>query len=228
MTVSKSRSAKAFVLGATGLVGREIVDSLLKVEHVSSVTAFVRRPGKLKNTEPTDHKLREFVVDFHALSQPPTNWFDSLLPGDHAILFSALGTTLKQAGSKSQQYLVDFTYQLETAKEFSRVTALKKASSTLVLISASGANSDSLFFYPRIKGQLEKEILSLNLSQTRIIRPSLLLGERETKRLGESLAESVFHFIQKIGINLPKSIKPIHARDVAAQAIQLAFEEQHS
>ena len=220
------RQFKAFVLGATGLVGREVVSGLLAADRFSSVTAFVRRPGALKKIGiPESPKLIEHQVDFSELGKQPINWFQTLAPGDEAVLFSALGTTIKQAGSKEQQYLVDFTYQFEVAKEFTRVTSEQKLTSHYVLVSASGANSKSLLFYLRIKGQLEEAVHELELSQIVILRPSLLLGKRETKRLGESTAERFFELIQKMGVSLPPSIRPIHAKDVAKQALRAVTED---
>ena len=72
------------------------------------------------------------------------------------VLFSALGTTKKDAGSKDSQYKVDFTYQFNVAK-----IAAKNRVKHLVLVSSVGANSKSLFFYPKIKGQLEDEVKKL-------------------------------------------------------------------
>lgn len=225
MSTSATHHVRAFVLGSTGLVGREIVRGLTQQEAISSVTAFVRRANALTQIGiPRHSKLNERLINFDDLSRPPVNWFDSILPEEHVVLFSALGTTIKQAGSKDQQRLVDYTYQLEVAKEFSRVATGKEAVSKLVLISAAGANSNSPLFYPRIKGQLEEAVRNLKLSRVEILRPSLLIGKRETVRLGESMAEQAFHFIQKLGVSLPKSMTPIHATDVAKQAIEAALE----
>lgn len=94
---------KALVIGATGAVGRDLVDQLLKDDAFGSVVAFVRRPLAVENPKLTVH-----VIDF----DHPEQW-RQLLQGD--VLFSCLGTTIKAAGSQEAQWKVDYTYQYEAA-----------------------------------------------------------------------------------------------------------------
>jgi uncharacterized protein YbjT (DUF2867 family) len=216
---------KAFVLGASGLVGREIVKELLTEARIARVTAFVRKPGALAAIGiASDPKLVERCVNFEDLLREETNWFQGLENCEHSILFSSLGTTIKQAGTKDQQKLIDFTYQLKTAEDYKRATATTGTSATYVLISAIGASKSSPFFYSKIKGELEEAIMQLGFQKTHILRPSLLLGKREQRRFGESVATSVFAFIKRIGIRLPKTAEPIQAKDVAKSAIRSAIE----
>jgi uncharacterized protein YbjT (DUF2867 family) len=216
---------KAFVIGATGLVGREIVKALLTEKRVDQVTAFVRKPGALAALGITsDLKLSERSVNFEDLIRGKTNWFQDLENCEHAVLFSALGTTIKQAGTKDQQKLIDLTYQLKSAEQYKSATATTGTSATYVLISAIGASKASPFFYSKIKGELEEAVMQLGFQKTHILRPSLLLGKREQGRFGESAAASVFEFIKKIGLSLPKAVEPIHAKDVAKSAIRSALE----
>src|SRR6476661_890777 len=94
----------ALVLGASGLVGSSLTKLLLADDRFSEVRTFVRRKTGIENP-----KLLESAVDFDHLD----GW-RHLLKGD--MLFSALGTTLKQAGNKAAQYKVDYTYQFNVAK----------------------------------------------------------------------------------------------------------------
>lgn len=91
---------KAIVIGATGATGREIVNLLLKDSNFSNVSCFVRTPPNIKHEKLTIHK-----INFSKISE-----YKNLIAAD--VIFSALGTTVKNAGSKKQQYLVDYTYQL--------------------------------------------------------------------------------------------------------------------
>ncbi len=110
---------KALVLGATGAVGKDLVEQLLKADAFERVDVFVRREVKV-----TSAKLVSHIVDF----QHPETWA-GLLTGD--VLFSCLGTTIKAAGSQEAQWKVDYTYQLEAAKA-ARANGVKK----LVLVSS--------------------------------------------------------------------------------------------
>lgn len=162
----------AIVIGATGLVGRHLTQQLLDDPRYETVRVFVRRSMGLP-----DEGLDEHIVDFDALA----DWKDSLR-GDE--LFSAMGTTLKQAGSKQAQWQVDYTYQLECAR-----AAAENGVATLLLVSSSGASAKSVVFYSKMKGQLDEAVMELPFERIGIFRPSLLLGDREKRRTGERAAE---------------------------------------
>ena len=98
------KTLHALILGATGSTGQELLKLLLEDSSFSKVSIFVRRKPSIKHQKLTIHE-----IDFSRLID-----YKRLIDGD--VLFSTFGTTLKDAGSKSQQYLVDFTYQYEFAK----------------------------------------------------------------------------------------------------------------
>ena len=89
---------KAIVLGGTGATGQELVKLLLKDSRFNKVIIFVRKNPKIKHD-----KLTTYEIDFSRLKE-----YKGLIHGD--VIFLALGTTLSQAGSKIQQYLVHITY----------------------------------------------------------------------------------------------------------------------
>ena len=186
----------ALVLGATGATGQEIVKLLLKDSTFDKVSVFVRRNIDVKN-----EKLNIHVIDFTKL-----NDYKKLINGD--ILFSALGTTLADAGSKKNQYLVDFTYQYEFAK-----IASENGVKTYSLVSSMGANKDSIFFYPKIKGELEYEINFLNFENIQIFQPPSLIRQADLMRSGERIGVKLFHTLSSFGIL--KSFKPIAVSDLA-------------
>ena len=78
----------ANVIGATGLVGTHLVHLLLNNDNFEKVRIFVRRETGINHP-----KLEQKIVDFNN----EKTW-SSELKGD--VLFSALGTTLKQAEKK--------------------------------------------------------------------------------------------------------------------------------
>ena len=135
------KSLNAIVIGATGATGQAIVAQLLEDKAFNSVSVFVRRKPNIEH-----EKLIIHQIDFSRLED-----FKDLIKGD--VLFSALGTTLKEAGNKEKQYLVDFTYQYEFAK-----IASGNGINQYSLVSSAGANENSFFFYPKIKGKLETSI----------------------------------------------------------------------
>lgn len=173
----------ALVIGATGLVGKQLVQQLLADDRFSKVIVFGRRSLGLANSE-----LEEHLIDF----DKPEDW-QHLVKGD--VFFSTLGTTLKQAGGQNQQYKVDYYYQYKFAE-----VAAQNGIPAYVLVSSSGANKDSMIFYSRMKGALEEAVKQLDFQSINIIQPGLLHGDRKEERFGEELAYKVMHFLDKVGI----------------------------
>lgn len=199
---------KAIVLGATGMVGSQLVDLLISTTEYAEIITFVRRPsGK------THPKLKEYVVNFDDIQ----SW-SQYIQGD--VLFSCMGTTLAQAKSKANQFKIDYTYQYNVAE-----IASKNEVNTYVLVSSAGANAKSSTFYMQMKGKLDEAVKSLAFKNIIILRPGQLYGDRNEKRLGEKMGLSVMFFLNKIGIF--KKYKPIHAMEVA-KAMLAAVKKQKS
>jgi uncharacterized protein YbjT (DUF2867 family) len=186
----------ALVIGATGLVGRALVQQLLEDAEYAAVHVFVRRSMALQHP-----KLTEHIIDF-AAAATWAKW----VRGD--VLFSTLGTTRSQAGSTAAQRVVDYDYQFEFAK-----TAAANGVPTLVLVSSVGADAKSLFFYPKMKGELDRDVQLLGFPHVHILRPGPLVGPREVPRGGEKLGASLIGAFNAIG--LFKQYRPIHDQEVA-------------
>lgn len=197
----------AIVIGATGLVGNHTTKLLLDDSRYSRVKIFVRRKTGISNS-----KLEEHLVDFDNLQ----NWKEKIT-GDE--LFSAMGTTIKKAGSKENQYRIDFTYQHEFAK-----AAAENGVKNYFLVSSAGANSSSGNFYLRIKGELEDKISKIPFEKILIFQPSLLVGEREESRFGEKIGFVLINFFMRI-IPPLKKYKPIRGEEVAKAMINTANDE---
>lgn len=198
-------SKTANVIGATGLVGRELVNQLLQNENVGKVRIFVRR-----EFNPKHPKMEQHIVDF----ENDASW-KPFLQGD--ILFSTMGTTLKQAGSKANQYKVDFTHQYRFAEEASRAGI-----PVYVLVSSAGANSKSMLFYSRIKGELDDAVLKLPFQKVIILRPSILAGIREKRRPMEEWAIRTMELISRF---LFRKYRPVPVMTVAKAMIRSALGE---
>ena len=199
----------AIVIGATGLVGAELVNQLLNSSEFSKVKIFVRKP-----TNKTHTKLEEYIVDFENIE----NWKENLT-GD--TLFSCIGTTLKTAGSKEKQFNIDYNYPLHTIQ-----TAMSQGVNQIVLVSSMGAKAGSYNFYLDMKGKLEEAIKALHPQSLLIFRPSILDGNRIEKRPAEYQAIKMMRFLGKLPFL--KKYAPTKIEELANKMIYNALQEKQS
>ncbi|MEO7996525.1 MAG: NAD-dependent epimerase/dehydratase family protein [Gemmatimonadaceae bacterium] len=191
----------AIVLGATGLVGSELVKVLLSTPFYSSILLLNRRPSAHSH-----EKISERIINFDA---PELEG----ISGGH--LYCALGTTLRKAGSRSRQFKIDCEYPTDIA------TRLRNQGVTsMLLVSSVGANRNANNFYLRTKGQLEKNIMGLNFECTVIARPSFLTGSRSESRSGEALATVMLSALSPLMVGALRRYRGIEASEVAARLVR--------
>lgn len=191
------KNKTAILIGATGLVGSHVLKELQDRIEIGQVLIFGRRPAGANSG-----KVREYLIDFDRIED-----YADLIRGD--VLFSCLGTTLKAAGSKETQTKVDVTYQ----DKFAKIAADNKIPA-YYLVSAPGADKKSMFFYSRIKGELEDRILKYDFDRIRFFRPSILTGSRDEERKGEKWTAWIMNNIGRY-LPLVNQYKPISGATVA-------------
>lgn len=196
---------KAIVIGATGLVGKQLVSLLVASEQYEKVTIVVR---KFQVQYAEIKKVQQLVLDdFLMLNEEDVNGYT------HA--FSCLGTTLKQAKSKQNFYNIDYGINMHFAE------LLQNKAVHYLLISAAGASTHTLFFYSRVKGQLERDVQSLSFSKISIIQPSLLIGEHSDTRFFEKWSQRIFLKTEKY-LRKQYKYKPVTAVQVAKTLVEVA------
>jgi uncharacterized protein YbjT (DUF2867 family) len=191
------------ILGATGLVGRECVRQFSESPRFARVVRLTRRPLQPFARENVETQ----ILDFDALEHSP-----DVFRVTH--LLCALGTTIGTAGSREQFRRVDLEYPLAAAR-----VALQQGTRHFLLVSALGADATSRIFYNRVKGELEDALRALTFRSLTIVRPSLLLGDREEFRLGEVVAK----FFAPLA---PRKYKPVEASSVARALVRAAEEDR--
>lgn len=194
------------LVGATGLVGRECLRLLLADNDFGRIVVVTRRPLSPDVRSP---KLETHVVDFDHLNE-----YDELFTVDAIIC--AMGTTIRQAGSRTRFRTVDYEYPLAFAR-----LGRRHGCEHFLLVSALGANPRSRYFYNRVKGDLEESLRALGFPRLTIVRPSLLLGPRAQLRLGEEVAKRVTRWL---GPLVPRAFKPVEGRAVAQTLLRAARE----
>lgn len=171
----------AILIGATGLVGGHILDLLLKNPLYTKVNVFTRRALNVHSK-----KLQEHVIDFENMD----SWKDCIFGDD---LYSAMGTTIKKAGSQNTQYRIDHTYPYQVAK-WAKMNGVKN----YALVSSAGANVNSKVFYSRMKGELDSDVTDLDFDKRVIVKPSIIEGSRTESRLGETIGLTAMHALKFI------------------------------
>jgi len=194
-----SSKKSALVLGATGLIGKELVKVLDESDQYENIKCLARRPIELESKICEEH-----IVDFNELHK----YHELFKVSD---VFCCLGTTIKKAKTKEAFRKVDYEYPEEAAK-----LAKENGAEKFLIVSSMGADPKSLFFYSRVKGDVEEALISLNLPSLHIFRPSLLLGERSEFRLGEKIAEKASGVMNKLMVGPLRPYRGIQARKVAA------------
>lgn len=189
-------SKKALIVGASGLVGMPLSLEVAKNSTYEKVTLLLRKPLAINHP-----KIEQKIIDFDNLEGLE-------LKADH--VFCCLGTTINKAGSKEAFKKVDYTYPLAIAK-----IAEKENVELFAIVTAMGANENSMIFYNKVKGATETSLAALNIPHIGIFRPSMLLGDRKERRLGEQLGKV---FMKMADFITPAKYKAIHV-DLVAKAM---------
>ena len=200
----------AVIIGATGAVGREIVNEILSGEYYNRVYILGRSSiSKL----PDDGRLEKIIIDFDNID------FDIDIL-ENADVFASLGTTIKTAGSKENQRKIDVDYTVNFAK------LCEGKVRSFNVVSALGANSKSKNFYNSLKGELEDKLKEMNLRTLRIFQPSLLISKREDKRFLEELFIKISPLFQILLKGKMKKYSPIEASLLGKVIVRFATENK--
>ena len=196
----------ALLVGATGLVGGHCLTRLVEAPEYERVRVLVRRPlGR------GHEKIDERVVDFDKLADlAPAPAVDDV--------FVCLGTTIKAAGSKEAFARVDHDYVIAAAR-LGRQGGAKR----LCVVSSVGADSASANFYLRVKGETERDLEALDFEVLEVLRPSLLVGERQERRVGEAIGIALTRVTSRLMLGPLRAYRPIEAKAVAAALVQAAL-----
>ena len=193
----------AVLIGGTGLVGRELLALLLASPWYRRVHVLLRRAVADIAAGP---KLEVHRVDFTRLPAAFPRADDA---------FIALGTTIKAAGSAAAFRGVDFDFVVGAAR-----AAQAAGATRLAVVSALGADAQSRALYNRVKGEMEAAVAALGFATTVIAQPSLLVGDRAA--LGQAVRSRegwAIRLLEPVGALLPKAVRPIPARAVAAAMV---------
>ncbi|GAA4305177.1 NAD(P)H-binding protein [Aestuariibaculum suncheonense] len=194
----------AIILGATGLVGGLVLQLLLEDDRYEKVIVFSRRSCGVKHA-----KLEEYIVDLFNLEVSSGRFKAD-------VVFCCVGTTKAKTPDQDMYTKVDYGIPVMAAQMCKRSNI-----NTFIVVSALGAHVNSSVFYSRLKGDMERDVLAQKIENTFLLQPSLIAGNREEKRLGESLAKWVMRVINPLLIGKLKKYQSIEPETIARAMVWL-------
>ena len=195
----------AIILGATGLTGGLLLKRLIADGSYTSVKLFSRKASGISSP-----KVKEFLGDVLQLED-----FKKDFTADE--VYCCVGTTTAKTKDREVYRAIDFGIPFKGA-----TLAKENKIPTFLVISSMGANAKSKIFYSRTKGEMEQAVLDQEIPNTYILRPSLILGDRNEKRFGESFGAVALKLTSTLLVGKLKKYRAIKADHIAAAMINLA------
>ena len=192
----------AIIIGASGLIGRELLSLLLEQKEFENVKIFVRKSIGIQH-----NKLTEIITDFTKLQS-----ISGSINGD--VIFCCLGSTKSKTPDLNDYRKIDHDYPLFFANE-----GIKNGLGQFHLVSALGANAKSSNFYTKMKGETEDELKQLSIPSIYIYQPSFLRGNRPENRPLEKVALFIMKLIDPLLVGNLKKYQSINAITVAKAMI---------
>jgi uncharacterized protein YbjT (DUF2867 family) len=189
---------KAILVGASGLIGSELLTIILADDSYSEVLVLARKKVKIKN-----NKLIQKVIDFNFMDE-----YAEFITGD--VIFCCLGTTLSQTPDKKLYRKIDHDYPVNLAK-----IALQNGIGQFHLVSSLGANAQSKQFYLKTKGETENDVKKVGLKSVHIYEPSVLDGLRNHPRPMEVFFVGLMNLISPLLNGKYKKYRSIKGSTVA-------------
>ena len=195
----------AIIFGSTGLIGNELFKTILLNNSYDKIKVFVRSIPEMNNP-----KVEIIKTDFNNLER-----YKDKIKGDDC--FFCIGTTKKDTPDKDEYRRIEYKIPVDVAK-------IAKANSvnSFFYISSIGANQNASSNYLKNKGQVEEELKNLNFSKLAIIRPSLLVGDRKSFRLGEIILTPIMNTLTIFAFGSLKKYKPIKIKNVVKAALYIS------
>jgi uncharacterized protein YbjT (DUF2867 family) len=194
----------AAIIGATGLIGSNLLKLLVAGDSFKTINVIVRHPFESK-----DPRVRVYIIDFSDRES-----YRRALAGNDTV-FCAVGTTRKKVKGDMDAYRkVDVDIPVNAARICS-----ESGCNRFLLVSSVGADSGSGNFYLKMKGEVEDTIRKMKIPSISVFRPSMLMGKRQEFRFGELIGKvlgGTFSFL------MPSKYKPVKASDVAKAVIAVS------
>jgi len=194
----------AIILGATGLTGNLLLEKLLEDKRYTSIKVLSRK------TVGIDHpKIKEITGNILELDT-----FEKDFLADE--VYCCIGTTAKKTPDKKLYKKIDIGIPVAAAK-----LCKKNKIDTFLVMSSLGANANSNVFYNKVKGEMEMAVLKEKVLNNYILRPSIILGDRNENRMGEDIGKVMMQSFRFLLIGKLRKYRAIEAGKIAKTMITL-------
>ena len=202
-------SFKAIIVGASGLIGSELLKCVSASDTFSEVLLINRRPLSINSS-----KIREVVINFDKLAD-----IAGEISGD--VIFSCLGTTRGKTPDAARYRKIELDYTLSIARY-----GLKNGAEQFHYVSSLGADPSSSSSYLKLKGEVENKLKELSFRILHIYQPSFLTGERRENRIAEKLMAPVMSLINPLLTGKLRKFQSISAEAVAKAMLNQSLENK--
>ena len=196
----------AIIFGSSGLIGNELFKTILLKNIYSNIKIFVRTIPEVDNP-----KVEIIKTDFRNVEKHKDK-----IKGDDC--YFCIGTTKKDTPEKSEYRRIEYDLPVNIAK-----IAKENSVNSFFYVSSIGANPKASSGYLKNKGQVEEELKNLNFSKLSIIRPSLLIGNRKSFRLGEIIFTPIMNTLTLFAFGGLKKYKPIKIENVVKAMLNISL-----
>ncbi len=194
----------AILLGATGMIGNEILENLSNDDLYTSIYVYSRSPINHKSA-----KIKNILTDFSDIEQ-------LTFPDKVDSLFSCLGTTRKKTPDLTKYAFIEIEIPIQMVKRSLQI-GLKQVH----YISSIGANPMAKNYYLKLKGTAEKELSNLDISSLYIYQPGFLIGERKNYSTGERLIQKLVQPFDLFCVGKAKKYHSIKKEQLASAIVSI-------
>ena len=195
----------ALIFGSSGLIGNELLKTILVKNNYSNIKIFVRTIPEINNS-----KVEIIKTDFRNLEK-----YKDKINGDDC--YFCIGTTKKDTPDKNEYRRIEYDLPVNIA-----IIAKKNSVNSFYYVSSIGASPKASSGYLKNKGEVEEELKNLNFSKLVIIRPSLLVGTRKSFRLGEVIFTPIMNTLTLFAFGSLKKYKPIKIENVVKAMLNIS------
>ena len=191
------------MMGSTGAVGGEALNTLVKMSQVKRLTLLGRRPVE---------NLASSLVEQHKIDISKPETYQNLV-ANHNTAICTLGVGQPSKISKEDFLKIDKTAVIDFAK------ACKNAGVRhFELLSSVGIDATSSNFFLRTKGELVEELKALNFERLSIFQPSMILTPTNRYGFGQAVTLAVWPLLKPLLLGSMKKY-----RGVKVEALGAAF-----